>query len=394
MTDSNYDLSDSKRRGNAVLGERLSSIRQKIKDKTELNVVSYIYDNSCLLHINLPVTDESGNEIDHQESKYRIAKINGIVFHTGLNNILMMGGSIQVTRSDILKIHNEEYLNHLIEICEANEPCEIELPSSEISITDGESMTAMLAAIGSVKGGINMVCSNAEIDEDTLKQQYSGVGPEFRTNTVRRAFCNVRPPGHHAFPDHGSGFCFLNNIMIGAQYALDNYSHINKILIVDWDLHHGDGSQHITHSSLSDEILYASFHRGPDFYPYTGTTKDNKNKCVLNFPFSANTSIDDYIDKFDNEFLPIAYGYDPDLILISAGFDSHKDDKYHELPLDYSDYEYMTMKLIDLAETTSEGRIVSILEGGYTIDVLMRSVAIHIATMIDYNGEIKVNNQN
>lgn len=402
--------------GNHVLSTILDSINTKINAKQKINMVCYIYDDKCSLHEQIPNKDKDGNFFPHQESKHRVMKINGAVHSTGLSDILIKSGSVDLKRSDLLKIHTKDHIDYVEEVCKCDKPQLFKDPYEDVSITNFSSLESIYAAVASVKGAMNIICSDNQVSTKQLKKQYKNkenkkIRPLFRSTVPRRVFCNVRPPGHHAHSDHGSGFCFMNNVAIGAKYALDTYPDtIKKVLIFDWDLHHGNGTQAIfakddnkndskddnkddskddnKDDTLNDSIFYTSIHRGNDFYPFSGTVEDNKHYSnILNIPLPENTTIDQYMDAFNNVFLPRAYDYKPDLVIISAGFDSHKDDLYSELPLDYKDYVCMTKKLIDLANICANGRIVSVLEGGYSIHVLIRAVSAHLSTMVDYDGE-------
>lgn len=384
--------------GDQEITRLLTSIQTKIQSKLPINMVCYIYDDNCSLHQQMDEILPNGKSHPHHESRDRVLKINGALKKTGLVPLMVIAGSVSVQRSDILKIHDKDYVKDLEHQCKLNKPHVFSEFDEylDLSIKDFNSLSSIYAAIASVMGAVQLTCTNCEIgtkDISTFFIKENKIPPNFRSKYPNRVFCNVRPPGHHANSKHGAGYCFLNNVAIAARYALDRYSHIKRILIVDWDLHHGDGTQEIFAESDKDSnVMYVSLHRGPDFYPFTGTLEDNaKYSNVLNSPFSENATIEDYMDRFNNVVLPAAFAFKPDLIFISAGFDSHRDDLYGELPLDYDDYSYMTRKLIDLAETCSNGRIISVLEGGYTISVLIRSVAAHIATMIDYDGEIITN---
>jgi acetoin utilization deacetylase AcuC-like enzyme len=383
--------------GNEEVGKLLASIQNKVKSKEPINMVCYIYDDKCASHVQLPQEDGTGKARPHQESRDRVLKINGAIHHTGLNALLITAGSISLRRSDFLTVHTKEHTKYVEHICQLNKPAHLKESYTDLSITDFSSLESIYAAIASVMGAVNIVCSDCQISTKDIKLRYKSEGktpPKFRSRVPRRVFCNIRPPGHHAHSDHGAGFCFMNNVAIGAKYALDNYEKINKVLIVDWDLHHGDGTQDIfTKEGVNDnnEVMYVSLHRGPDFYPFSGTKQDNDthHPKLLNVPMKQDTTIEEYMDHFNNEVLPAAYDFEPDLIMISAGFDSHRDDLYGELPLDYSDYTYMTKCLVTVAETCANGRIVSVLEGGYTVPVLIRAVMSHIAAMVEYDGDLQ-----
>lgn len=233
---------------------------------------------------------------------------------------------------------------------------------NDVSLTGPSSLLSTLVACGSVIAAVDVVLD-------------SKMG-------VNNIFCNVRPPGHHCSADKPRGFCPFNNVAIGANYALTK-SNIKKVLIFDWDLHVGDGTSEIFYDNPN--VLWCSFHRGTDFYPSTGERSDTgKVNNIMNFPQPHGVSVDKYISQFDNEFMPRAIEFMPDLIFISCGFDSHKDDTYHELPLDYEHFNYMTGKLLDLANISCNGKLISVLEGGYNTNIISKCAYEHINTMLTH----------
>jgi acetoin utilization deacetylase AcuC-like enzyme len=347
-------------------------LMDSIKEKKRMNLVCYVDDPECDLHVS--AIDE------HQESPGRTKRIREFIKETGLDKLLFLIGSSSVGKKDLSKTHDKDYVETLINCGKKNTPVIIPSPSSEVSMSNIQSLNSIFAAVGSVFAAIQTVCGEHKIDSD--RNMYN-------TRLIKKVFCNVRPPGHHAHHRKGAGFCFLNNVALGATMALDKYPQtIKKVLIFDWDLHHGDGTEDIFRGNPN--VMYVSFHRGGEygrdkFYPGTGSSEVSQWDNIHNYPIGYNESmdVDSYMDKFNNRFLPKAYEFDPDLVIISAGFDSHKDDLYHELPLDYIHYHEMTKSLMKLADHCSEGRLISVLEGGYSLDVLSKSVAVHLATMID-----------
>ena len=348
------------------------------KDKNKkIYPVAFIDDASCDKHRFI--------ETDHQESEKRTSVIRKAFQKFKLDDFMIRTGSLSLTTQDMYAVHNKEYVDFLIKCGKLNKPIKIE-GSTDLSMTDIGSLESIFAASASVLGGVDTVCGKFIVDNK--KKKYTSA-------RIRKVFCNVRPPGHHAHTDHGAGFCFLNNVAMGASFAFDKYSSfIKKILIFDWDLHHGDGTENIFKDNPN--VMYVSFHRGGDeidgFYPYTGTTHMNTLKNIINFPIGHSESVESYMNKFHNKFLPLAYEFDPDLVFISAGFDSHKDDMYHALPLDYCHFQEMTQSLSKLADDCATGRLVSVLEGGYTPNILYRCAIIHMLTLV--NGYDKNNNQN
>jgi acetoin utilization deacetylase AcuC-like enzyme len=188
-------------------------------------------------------------------------------------------------------------------------------------------------------------------------------------------FALVRPPGHHAEKDRAMGFCLFNNIAIGARYALQNFS-LQRILIVDWDVHHGNGTQNSFYED--PQVLYFSAHRYGFFYPGTGgATEVGKGKgegFTVNVPLSTAASDTDYGNVFEKLLKPIALEYQPQLILVSAGFDTHYNDPLGGMDVSEKGYARMTQILMEIAGATAQGKLVLTLEGGYNVTSQRRSV--------------------
>ncbi|MBI4115094.1 MAG: histone deacetylase [Candidatus Omnitrophica bacterium] len=200
---------------------------------------------------------------------------------------------------------------------------------------------------------------------------------------ARNGFGLIRPPGHHAERDLSLGFCLFNNVAIGARYAQKIYK-IKKVLIVDWDVHHGNGTQHCFEGDPS--VFYFSAHEYP-YYPGTGHSWEKGTGdgygTVLNIPIPGGTSDKAYLQTFRETFLPLAYHFKPDFIMISAGFDAHKDDPLASLDLTENAYREMTLELKKLAKDSAQERIVSALEGGYNLEALARSVEAHLRALME-----------
>lgn len=194
---------------------------------------------------------------------------------------------------------------------------------------------------------------------------------------TKRAFCAVRPPGHHAEPDRAMGFCLFNNIAIGACHALDEQG-LERVAIVDFDVHHGNGTQAAFESDA--RVLFISTHQWP-LYPGTGAAEETGVGNIVNLPLAAYTQGLAYRQLFESDIEPRLRSFAPDLILISAGFDGHRQDPLASLALDTQDYRWITERLVDIAETCCAGRIVSSLEGGYDLGALAASVAAHVEAL-------------
>lgn len=205
--------------------------------------------------------------------------------------------------------------------------------------------------------------------------------------TVANAFCAVRPPGHHAEPGRSMGFCLFNNVAIGARYAQQRYG-LAKIFILDWDVHHGNGTQAAFYDDPT--VLYVSLHQYP-WYPGTGD-RDEVGEgpgegYTLNVPLSAGRGDDEYLKAFDLQIGPSVRAFAPDFILISAGFDAHRDDPLADMRVTEEGYRAMTQSVKAWANVSCRGRIVSCLEGGYNLDALGRSVDAHIRVLAENNEE-------
>jgi acetoin utilization deacetylase AcuC-like enzyme len=194
---------------------------------------------------------------------------------------------------------------------------------------------------------------------------------------LENAFCATRPPGHHACRDHAMGFCFFNNVAIAALHALDVH-HLKRVAIVDFDVHHGNGTEDILKGD--DRVLMVSFYQHP-FYPYRDTQPAASN--MLNVPVPAYTRGQAVRDLIEDQWLPRLNAFKPELILISAGFDAHREDDMGQMGLTEQDYIWITQKIKEVADAHAQGRIVSALEGGYNLDAMSRSVAAHIKVLAD-----------
>jgi acetoin utilization deacetylase AcuC-like enzyme len=196
---------------------------------------------------------------------------------------------------------------------------------------------------------------------------------------VANAFCQVRPPGHHAEADRAMGFCLFSNIAIAGLYARARHG-AERIAVVDFDVHHGNGTQDIFWSDK--DLLYASTHEMP-LFPGTGALHETGVGNIWNAPLRAGDGGERFRDAFESRILPALHNFGPDLLLISAGFDAHQADPLANLRLVEADYVWATEKLAEQARRHSQGRIVSLLEGGYDLTALARSVAVHVKTLMD-----------
>ncbi|HLI86806.1 MAG TPA: histone deacetylase [Bryobacteraceae bacterium] len=202
------------------------------------------------------------------------------------------------------------------------------------------------------------------------------------TGQSRNAFCVVRPPGHHATPTRGMGFCIVNNVAIGARYAQRRHG-LQRVLIVDWDVHHGNGTQDTFYSDPT--VLFFSTHQWP-LYPGTGRADETGEGAgkgyTMNFPFPAGSGRKEILGAVENSLLPAARKFRPDLVMISAGFDSRIDDLLGAFTLTDRDFTDLTRAVMAIAEEHAGGRLVSVLEGGYNLAGLGSAAAAHVEALL------------
>lgn len=256
----------------------------------------------------------------------------------------------------ILKVHSATHLRYVKNACREGRSV---LDEGDTHV-GCESFDVAMSAVGGVLAGVDAVVQG-------------------RMNNV---FCAVRPPGHHAESNAVMGFCLFNNVAVAARYAQAAHG-MERVAIIDWDVHHGNGTQEIFYSDKS--VYYISTHQYP-FYPGTGSTSERGSGeglgYTLNLPMRAGSGEHDYLDAFTKEILPALDDFHPELIIISAGFDAHKDDPLANINLTEESFEKLTRIIRDCAEKHSGGRIVSVLEGGYNLRALARSVEAHLKVLL------------
>ena len=195
----------------------------------------------------------------------------------------------------------------------------------------------------------------------------------------RNAFCAVRPPGHHAEKRKAMGFCVYNNVAVGAYYLLEKYR-LNKVAIIDFDVHHGNGTQDIFYNN--ENVLYISSHQYP-YYPGSGAANEKGIKDnVLNIPLISGTKSHEFLNAYESIFKKLKE-FRPEFILLSAGFDAHKDDPLAQINLESEDYYTLTKRIKTLAKELCDEKVVSILEGGYDLNALRESVNYHIKSLME-----------
>ena len=251
--------------------------------------------------------------------------------------------------------HNSDYINFVEE----------SFPKKGLSFLDGDtiispgSKDATLDAVGSIIAAIDGV----------------------QNKEFKNAFCAVRPPGHHAKKNKAMGFCIYNNIAVGAHYLLEKYK-LKKVAIIDFDVHHGNGTQDIFFDN--EKVLYISTHQFP-YYPGTGTEKEKGNyNNIFNIPLPAGTNSEEYLNAYEFVLKRIKE-FKPEFILLSAGFDAHKDDPLAQFQLQSNDFYELTKRTLELSKLCCHGKVVSILEGGYDLKALRESTEMHVNALLEFN---------
>ena len=197
----------------------------------------------------------------------------------------------------------------------------------------------------------------------------------------KNAFCAVRPPGHHAEKDKAMGFCIYNNVAVGANYLIEKYKY-NKVAIIDFDVHHGNGTQDIFYNN--EKVLYISTHQYP-YYPGSGSEKETgKFNNILNIPLEAGTTAEQFLNAYENVLKKLKE-FKPEFVLFSAGFDAHIDDPLAQLRLNSEDFYHLTKRTLEVSKSMCNGNVVSILEGGYDLKALQDSTKRHVDALIEFN---------
>jgi len=238
-------------------------------------------------------------------------------------------------------------------------------PSKGLIFLDGDTIISP----GSKEATIDAVGSIITAIEGIEKREY------------KNAFCAVRPPGHHAEKEKAMGFCIYNNVAVGAKYLINRYNY-KKVAIIDFDVHHGNGTQDIFFDDKN--VLYISTHQYP-FYPGTGSENEKGSfNNIFNIPLQAGTTSTQYLEAYEH-VLNKLNDFKPDFILFSAGFDAHKDDPLAQLQLSSKDFYEITKRTLYYAEKYCDGKVVSILEGGYDLNAVAQSANEHVNALVEFN---------
>ena len=285
----------------------------------------------------------------HPECPARITAIEDHLLATGILEHLVDVDAPPATREQLLRVHDPDYVDAI----EASVPQRGLVHLDPDTAMSPHSHHAALRAAGAVIMATDMVMSGA----------------------VENAFCNVRPPGHHAERARAMGFCFFNNVAVGAAQALEKHG-LERVAVVDFDVHHGNGTEDIFRDD--PRVMMVSTFQHP-FYPYSGV--EGRSERMVNIPLAAYSGGRQFREAVEKHWLPALGRFKPEMIFISAGFDAHRDDDMASLSLVESDYAWVTGCIKEIAEQHGKGRIVSTLEGGYELTALARSVAEHIRVL-------------
>ncbi|MGB0696825.1 MAG: histone deacetylase family protein [Rhodospirillaceae bacterium] len=290
----------------------------------------------------------------HPESPDRLRAVQRIL-QTEEFMMLHRADAPHATREEILRVHPMSHIDSIMD----HVPREGHHHMDGDTVLSPDSGEAALRAAGGVILGIDEVMSKL----------------------ARNAFIGVRPPGHHAELHTAMGFCLFNNAAIGAYHARSKYG-MERIAVVDWDVHHGNGTQHIFWDDPG--MFYASTHEAHSF-PNTGFVNETGvKKNILNCPLNPGTGSDDFREAMTERLIPGLREFKPDMIIISAGFDGHQMDPMASLNLQVKDYVWATQQLMDVANELCDDRLISVLEGGYDIMALAGCVSAHVRTLMEH----------
>ncbi|HEY7646523.1 MAG TPA: histone deacetylase family protein [Hyphomicrobiales bacterium] len=289
----------------------------------------------------------------HPERPDRIRAIDKVLGHE-IFEPLKREEAPKGTEEMILRVHPQDYIDAIREAA----------PESGLIHLDGDTL----------------------MSPGTMEAVLYGVGATVRatdavmSGEVQNAFCGVRPPGHHAEPERAMGFCLFNNVAIAAMHARAKHG-AERVAVVDFDVHHGNGTQAAFWSDRN--AFYASTHQMP-LYPGTGALRETgEADNICNAPLRAFDGGDQFREAMRSRIFPALMNFSPDMLFISAGFDAHKDDPLANLALVEDDFSWVSYQLAEIAHKKTGGRIVSLLEGGYNLTALARSAAVHVSALME-----------
>ena len=305
----------------------------------------------------LITSDTYQNHITGDGHPEKIDRVTSVInnFKKFNNKNLIWKKPAKFDLSFLINTHSSKYINQVNQ----------SFPKKGLSFLDGDtvispgSKDATKDAVGSIIAAIDGV----------------------QNKEFKNAFCAVRPPGHHAEKEKAMGFCIYNNVAVGANYLIEKYRY-NKVAIIDFDVHHGNGTQNIFYDNK--KVLYISTHQYP-YYPGSGSEKEKgKFNNILNIPLNAGTTSREYLNAYENVLKKLDE-FKPEFLLFSAGFDAHIDDPLAQLKLRSEDFYKITKRTLNLSKSFCNGNVVSILEGGYDLKALQDSTKRHVDALIEFN---------
>jgi len=288
----------------------------------------------------------------HPESPDRLRAVHAVLDRDHFRELVRREAP-QASREDIALVHEPAYVDTVLAAIPQEGHRHLD-PDTVVSPASGE---AALRGAGAVVAAVDAVVEGQSGDN---------------------AFCAVRPPGHHAERARFMGFCLFNNVAVGALHARNAHG-LQRAAVVDFDVHHGNGTQHMFETDK--DLFYASSHQAP-FYPGTGAASETGVGNIVNTPLAAGAGSVEFRAAYQNTILPALRDFDPDILLISAGFDAHADDPLAQLQLREDDFAWITRELLAVADECCGGRAVSALEGGYDLGALARSVDVHVRELM------------
>ena len=302
---------------------------------------AYISHPDCLKH-------DTGE--GHPENARRLSAIEDQFVSTGLFDVLRYFDAPEATEEQLLRVHTPEYLETIKSMVPESGYARLD-PDTVIS---PDSLQAARRAAGAVVAAVDLVMSGE----------------------MGGAFCCVRPPGHHAESDRAMGFCLYSNIAVGAAHALEAHG-LNRVAIVDFDVHQGNGTEEIFRDDM--RTLFCSTFEHP-FFPFTPILENAANR--VNVPLKATAKSEDFRAAVSQHWLPALKRFQPEMIFVSAGFDAHRDDDMSHVSLTDADFRWVSEQIVDVAEASASGRIISALEGGYELNSLARCVESHVRVLM------------
>ena len=305
---------------------------------------------TCIFTSNFSIKHDTGP--GHPECPERIpAILNGLKKIQSQKLIWKEIGSFDEKYIELT--HSQKYLEKINQ----------SFPKEDLVFLDGDTIVSK----GSKKAAYDAVGGIINAIDAVMNQEFNN------------AFCVVRPPGHHAEKEQAMGFCIFNNVAVGATYLLEKYK-LNKVAIIDFDVHHGNGTQDIFYNEK--KVLYISSHQFP-FYPGTGSKDEiGKFNNILNIPLKAGTVSEEFFNSYKKVYEKLNE-FSPQFILLSAGFDAHKNDPLANVNLESKDYYILTKEIMKIAKKVCDNKIVSILEGGYNLSAIQESAKYHVEALLE-----------